>query len=71
MDQGTEAGLEHREEAVIPDHFKSLVAEAKELAESPKIKTEEARALLTLLRRLVETLAEGEPKTPKLPAHHV
>lgn len=52
------------------EHLKNLEADAKVLALSQIIKTEEAREILNLQRRLIEVLLYGEPRTEKIKRNH-
>jgi hypothetical protein len=48
-----------------------MLDEAKELANDPRVtKSESGRVLTVFLLRLVETLAEGAPKSTLPPKHH-
>lgn len=44
--------------------LRELEAEAKALAKSRKIQTEEGRAIVNLITRLIELQLYGEPRTP-------
>jgi hypothetical protein len=50
--------------------IEKLEAEAKALADSRIVKTEEARSIISLMLRLLETLLHGEPKTELPKRHH-
>jgi hypothetical protein len=52
-------------------HLDGICAEARALlANSRLIQTDEGRAIMTMLARLIETLATGAPQTESQKRHH-
>lgn len=49
----------------------TLEAEAKALAASRKIQTEEGRYIVNLIQRLIEVSRHGLPTTPPINTHNV
>lgn len=54
----------------MTESLEQQAAEAKALAESHTMKTEEGREIIARLQRLIETLLHGEPTTPLPSRHH-
>jgi hypothetical protein len=54
----------------IQKHLETLSGEAKALAGSRIIQTDEGRSIMLLLQRLIETLATGAPTTEAQKRHH-